>query len=127
MGGRGGSGRSSAAVIQVPAGDANAMADLDIRDAYQNALDRAGRGSAPSGQTGGPWLSMLDLRTALSTLGWDRGKQDRELMRFIRERKAFVSSESNRKIMTQRSIDAQLLRGGNTVDNFSLKDWRRPQ
>ena len=124
MGGRGGSGRSSAAVIQVSAGDANAMADLDIRDAYQNALDRSGRGSAPSGQEGGPWLNVLDLRTALSTLGWDREKQDRELLRFIRERKAFVSSEPNRKVMTQRMRDAALHRGGDTIDIISLKDWR---
>ena len=125
MGGRGGSGRSSAALIQVPVVDAAAMADLDIRDAYQHALDARGRGNQPSGiQGGGPWVSMLELRNALSTLGWDKEKQDRELMRFIRERKAFAHSEANRKIMTQRMIDAQLTRGGNTIDIVSLKDWR---
>lgn len=124
MGGRGGSGRSSAAIIQVPAVDANQLADMDIRDAYQNALDASGRGSKPSGQQGGPWLSLLRLRTALSQLGWDREKQDRELMRFIRERKAFVSSEPNRKAMSQRDRDAALARGGDTIDIFSLKDWR---
>jgi hypothetical protein len=37
MGGRGGSGRSSAALVQVPVVDANAVADLDIRDAYDDA------------------------------------------------------------------------------------------
>jgi hypothetical protein len=110
--------------VQVPAVDANALADMDIRDAYQNALDASGRGDKPSGQTGGPWMSMLRLRTALSQLGWDRGKQDRELMRFIRERKAFASSEPNRKVMSQRDRDAQLTRGGDTIDIISIKDWR---
>ena len=124
MGGRGGSGRSSAAIIQVPVVGAATMADLDIRDAYQHALDARGIGNKPSGQQGGPWVSMLELRTALSTLGWDKEKQDRELMRFFRERKAFANSEPNRKVMTQRMIDAQLMRGGNTIDIVSLKDWR---
>lgn len=124
MGGRGGSGRSSAAIIQVPVVDANTLADMDIRDAYQNAADTLGKGSIPSGQEGGPWISMLRIRTALSQLGWDKEKQDRELMRFIRERKAFASSEPNRKVMSKRDIDAQLLRGGNTVDIISLKNWR---
>jgi hypothetical protein len=124
MGGRGGSGRSSAAVIQVPAGDANAMADQDIRDAYQNALDAMGKGSSPSGQQGGPWVNMLRLRTALSQLGWDRAKQDQELMRFIRQRKAYVHGEANRKAMTPQHVAAQLLRGGDTIDVISLKDWR---
>ncbi len=126
MGGRGGSGRSIAApaLVQVPAVDANAMADLDIRDAYQTALDIMGKGDKPSEMTGGPWVDMLRLRTALSQLGWDREKQDREIMRFLRERKAVGQSEANRKVMTQRQVDAQLMRGGNTVDIISLKDWR---
>lgn len=124
MGGRGGSGNRAAAIVQAPVVDSNMLADMDIRDAYQNALDAAGRGDKPSGQEGGPWIDMLRLRNALSQLGWDRERQDRELMRFIRERKAFVSSESNRKIMTPRQIDAQLLRGGDTIDVISLKNWR---
>lgn len=126
MGGRGGgsSVRSPIVVAQQSIAERNAMADMDIRDAYQNALDAMGRGNKPSGQEGGPWMSMLRLRTALSQLGWSREKQDTELMRFIRERKAFVTPESNRKVMSQRDRDAALHRGGDTIDVFSLKNWK---
>jgi hypothetical protein len=125
MGGRGGSGRSSAAIVQMPVIDAAAMADLDIKDAYNDVLNITGRANSPSDQQGGPWVSIFRLRNALATRGWDREKQDRELMRFIRERKAFASSESNRKVMTQQQIEAALHRGGNTIDIISLKDWRQ--
>lgn len=131
MGGRGGGpspsalgqAQKKAAAAQSAAGT-NALADADIREAYQNAADAIGKGDMPSGQIGGPWVNMLRLRAALSQLGWGREKQDRELMRFIRERKAFAAGEANRKAMTRQHIDAQLLRGGDTIDKISMKDWR---
>lgn len=99
MGGRGGSGRSSAAIIQVPVVDAKAMADMDLRDAYEDVV--AITNKASFNDEHGPWVTIQQLRTALSTRGWDREKQDREITRFVRERKAVAAPESNQKLMTQ--------------------------
>jgi hypothetical protein len=98
MGGRGGSGRSSAAVIQVPAVDAKALADMDLRDAYEDVANITN--AASRNQNQGPWVTIQRLRTALSTRGWDREKQDREITRFVREGKAVAAPESNQKLMT---------------------------
>lgn len=120
MGGRGGSGRSSAAIVQMPAIDSNALADRDIADAYETVLDITGARER-SFQTHGPWVTLQRLRTALSTLGWDREKQDRELLRLVRERKAIVSPESNQKTMTPEFRRAALQMGGEDKHIFSLK------
>lgn len=109
MGGRGGSGRSSAAIIQVPVVDANAMADMDLRDAYEDVA--AIVNAASRNQNQGPWVTLQRLRTALATRGWDREKQDREIARFVRERKAVAIPESNQQTMTKAFDDAAIIIG----------------
>jgi hypothetical protein len=113
MGGRGGSGRSSAAVIQVPAGDANAMADLDIRDAYEDALNI-------KGVTGNRWVTLQALRTALNVRGMDRARQDRELTRFANERKGIIIPEENQQTLTKAVRDAGLSYGGDVNHLFRI-------
>lgn len=113
MGGRGGSGRSSAGLIKVPVVDAKEMADMDLRDAYQDRVNiNRGTSLATFNQGQGPWITLLELRTALSVRGWDREKQDREILRFIRERKAVASPLSNQKVMTDRVRNAAIHTGG---------------
>lgn len=114
MGGRGGSGRSSAAVIQVPAVDANALADLDIRDAYEDAINI-------KGLTGNPWVTLQALRTALSVRGMDRERQDRELIRFANERKAILIPEENQKTLTPAVRNAGLSYGGEIQHLFRIE------
>jgi hypothetical protein len=99
MGGRGGSGRSSAGLIQVPVVDAKALADMDLRDAYENAID-AGNVRYQTTSFQGPWITLDRLRTALKVLGWDQEKQDREITRFIREGKALSAPYNNQQVMT---------------------------
>ena len=103
MGGRGGSGRSSAAIVQMPAIDTNAIADMDIRDAYEDVLNITGQVSK--------FVALQRLRVALSTRGWDRERQDREILRFVRERKGVLSPESNQKVLPQSWRDAALRMG----------------
>jgi hypothetical protein len=114
MGGRGGSGRSSAAVIQVPAGDANAMADLDIRDAYDDALNI-------KGNTGNRWVTLQALRTALSVRGMSRERQDRELTRFANERKGILLPEEIQRTLTPGVRDAGLRYGGEINHLFQIE------
>ena len=114
MGGRGGSGRSSAAIVQMPVMDTQALeslADADIRDAAEMAIDsmhNPDQVRERDSRDHGPWISLLRLRTALSTLGWDRERQDRELHRFFRQRKANLIPESNQKALTKAHRDAAL-------------------
>ena len=113
MGGRGGSGRSSAAIVQMPAIDTNAIADLDIRDAYDDVLNITGQTSK--------FVSLQRLRVALSTRGWDRERQDREILRFVRERKGVLSPESNQKVLPQSWRDAALRMGNEDKHLISIK------
>lgn len=106
MGGRGGSGRSVAGLIKVPVVDADALADMDLRDAYEDVANITN--AASRNQNQGPWVTIQRLRTALATRGWDREKQDREILRFIRERKAVAAPESNQKLMTQAFRDSAI-------------------
>lgn len=105
MGGRGGgsSTRSPIVVAQQTIAERNAVADLDIRDAYDDVLNITGQSSR--------YVSLQRLRVALSTRGWDREKQDRELLRFTRERKAILIPESNQKVLPQSWRDAALRMG----------------
>lgn len=114
MGGRGGSGRSSAAIIQVPVMDSNALADMDIRDAYDDALNI-------KGLTGNPWVTLQQLRTALSTRGMSRERQDQQLTRFADERKGVLIPEENQKTLTQAVRDAGLTYGGEVQHLFRIE------
>ncbi len=106
MGGRGGgsSVRSPIVVAQQTIEQRNAMADMDIRDAYDDVLNITGQSS--------PYVSLQRLRVALSTRGWDRERQDREILRFARERKGILSPESNQKVLPQSWRDAAIRMGG---------------
>ena len=114
MGGRGGSGRSSAAVIQVPAVDSNALADMDITDAYEDAVNI-------KGVAGNPWVTLQQLRTALSVRGMDRERQDRELTRFANERKGILIPEENQKTLTPAVRNAGLTYGGEVQHLFRIE------
>jgi hypothetical protein len=114
MGGRGGSGRSSAAVIQVPAVDSRALADMDIADAYEDVLNI-------KGLSGNPWVTLLQLRTALSVRGMDRERQDRELTRFANERKGILVPEENQKTLTPVVRNAGLTYGGEVQHLFRIE------
>lgn len=116
MGGRGGSGRSSAAVVQMPAFDANGIADLDIRDAYEDAL-----AANPNSVAGVEWVSLTRLRTALAVRGWDRDRQDREILRFVRERKGILNPESNQKVLSPRDRADAITMGGEQKHIFMVK------
>lgn|SRR5688572_691303 len=116
MGGRGGSGRSSAAIVQVPTVDAGAIADLDIRDAFDDAL-----AANPNRTSGNRWVSLTRLRTALSVRGWDRERQDREILRFVRERKGILNPESNQKVLSKRDRDDAIQMGGEDKHIFTIK------
>lgn len=112
MGGRGGSpgtgtseGRSTGPLVQAPVFDAKAIADLDIEDAYQDAINI-------KGLTGNPWVTLQQLRTALNVRGWDRERQDRELTRFANERKGTLIPEENQKTLTPAVRNAGLTYGG---------------
>lgn len=98
MGGRGGSGRSSAAVIQVPAVDANALADLDIIDAFQDVVNIT---NAARFDVGNPVVTMQRMRTALATRGWDRDRQDQQLRRFVQEGKGSAMGEPDKRLLTE--------------------------
>jgi hypothetical protein len=117
MGGRGGSGRSSAGLIKVPVVDAAAMADMDIRDAYEDAL------AANPNRTNsfGDWVSMERLRTALAVRGWDRERQDQEILRFVRERKGVLSPDSNQKILSDADRRAQIRQGNENQGIFKIE------
>lgn len=114
MGGRGGSGRSSAALIQVPAVDSNAIADLDIADAYEDAMNIKGKPQ-------NPWVTLESMRTALNVRGMDRERQDRELIRFANERKGILIPEENQKVLTKGQRDAGLTYGGEVQHLFSIE------
>ena len=114
MGGRGGSGRSSAAMITVPAVDSNALADMDIADAYEDAINI-------KGLTGNPWVTLQQLRTALSVRGMDRERQDRELTRFANERKGVLIPEENQKTLTPAVRNAGLTYGGEVQHLFRIE------
>ena len=121
MGGRGGSGSrgtdqapSSRAVVQVPVVDAEALADLDIRDAYQDVLNIRDRKM-------GDWVTLLQLRNALSVRGMDKGRQDRELSRFFTQGKGNLDLEVNQKTLTPAVRNAGLVYGGETMHMFNIE------
>lgn len=121
MGGRGGgsSTRSPIVVAQQSIAQQNEAADLDIRDAYQQVIDIT---NPPDfHQQHGPWVTIQRMRTALSTLGWSRERQDEQLRRFVRERKAIANPESNQKIMTQAFRDSALRIGNEDKHIISIK------
>lgn len=123
MGGRGGgsSTRSPIVVAQQTLAERDAMADQDIRDAYDNVIDIMGAQHRRNAGAG-PQVSLLRLRTALSTRGWDRDRQDRELLRFVRERKGILIPESNQKALTKAHRDASLRVGNEDKHLISVKD-----
>ena len=108
MGGRGGSGRSSAAVA-MPAVDANTLADMDIRDAMEDVVNITGQSS--------PWVSLQRLRTTLSTRGWDTERQDQELTRFVSQGKGRLLAEEDPGLLTKELRRAKLAYGD---DNYHL-------
>lgn len=116
MGGRGGGSSlaSKSAPISVPAMDSNAVADLDIRDAYDDAINI-------KGLTGNPWVTLQQLRTALSVRGFDRDRQDRELIRFANERKGILIPEENQKTLTPAVRKAGLEYGGEVQHLFRIE------
>lgn len=122
MGGRGGgsSVRSPIVVAQQTIAEANALADMDIRDAYQQVIDIT---NPTKHQQGGPWVTIQRMRTALSSLGWSRQRQDEQLRRFIRDRKGVAIPESNQKTMTQAFRESALRIGNEDKHIFSIKDW----
>lgn len=112
MGGRGGSGNRAAAVMQMPAVDNNALADLDIRDAIDDVLNITGQSS--------DWVSLQRLRTALSTRGWDSDRQDRELSRFVRQGKGRLLEEEDQGLLTREVRRAALPFGDNVYHLIRL-------
>lgn len=116
MGGRGGgsSVRSPIVVAQQSIAQQNAMADLDIRDAYEDALN-------VKGLTGNRWVTLQQLRTALNVRGWSRERQDSQLVRFANERKAILIPEENQKTLTKAVQDAGLTYGGEVQHLFRIE------
>lgn len=126
MGGRGGgsSTRSPIVVAQQTLAEREAMADMDIRDAYEAAIDASpnpARTRDTMNAGSGPWISMVRMRNALSTLGWSRERQDTELTRFLRQRKSIMIPESNQKAMDKRDRDAALHIGNEDKHLISIK------
>lgn len=117
MGGRGGgsSARSPIVVAQQTIAQQNAMADLDIADAYEDAMNiKAGSGD-------NPWVTIQSMRTALSVRGWSRERQDEQLRRFVRERKGVANPESNQKTLTKALRDSALNIGNENKHIFMVK------
>lgn len=116
MGGRGGAPPRNvlAGLIQVPAVDANAVADMDIRDAYEDVINI-------KGLSGNPWVTLQQLRTALNVRGMDRDRQDRELTRFANERKGTLIPEENQKTLTPAVRNAGLTYGGEVQHLFRIE------
>lgn len=103
MGGRGGSGRSIAA----PAAP-TVVAEAPI-DQILNAM----RNAARQVEFGGKLLvGMYDLRQQLSKLGWDRERQDAELIKASRARQLILAPAVNQKLLLQRDRDATVRLGG---------------
>lgn len=115
MGGRGGSGRSSAAIIQVPVVDAAALADLDIRDAYDDAL-----AANPNAGTQSKWVSVERMRTALSVRGWDRERQDEQLLRFVRQNKGTLAPFDTDKLGGAPNRKAAIMVDGDPKGMFRI-------
>lgn len=116
MGGRGGGSGGGGGLIQVPVFDEKAIADLDIADAYQDALD-----SRPNSSADNPWVSVTRMRTALAVRGWSRERQDRELLRFVRERKGILNPESNQKVLSPDQRNDGIMMGNERKDIFMIK------
>lgn len=116
MGGRGGgsSVRSPIVVAQQTIAEANALADMDIRDAYDDVLNITGQQSR--------YVALQRLRVALSTRGWSRERQDEQLRRFVRERKGILIPESNQKVLPQSWRDAALRVGNEEKHLILIKD-----
>lgn len=116
MGGRGGgsSVRSPIVVAQQSIADQNAVADLDIRDAYDDAINI-------KGLTGNPWVTLQQLRTALNVRGWSRERQDSQLRRFADQRKGILIPEENQKTLTKAVRDAGLTYGGEVQHLFRIE------
>lgn len=120
MGGRGGgsSVRSPIVVAQQTLADREAMADMDIRDAFEDVANIIGKPVGANEQN--PWVSLLRLRTALAVRGWDRERQDRELRRFIRDDKGGAVPENNQKSLSQAQRDAAIRMGGQDKHLFTV-------
>lgn len=116
MGGRGGAPPRNvlAGLVQVPAVDANAVADMDIRDAYQDALNTQGRDF-------GRWVTLLQLRTALNVRGWSRDRQDEQLRRFYKEGRGILIPEEDQKTLTRPVREASLNFLGEIMHLFRIE------
>lgn len=116
MGGRGGgsSVRSPIVVAQQSIAQQNALADLDIRDAYQDALNAQGRDF-------GRYVTLQQMRTALNVRGWSRERQDSQLRRFANERKGILIPEEDQKTLTRALREAGLSYGGEIQHLFRIE------
>lgn len=104
MGGRGGSGRSSAAV------PTTLTPEMQLRMAY----DAAGQlvNEASRNQNQGPWVALTSLRPRLAAMGMSREQQDAELLRAVRSRKAVLASILYQVHKNQEDRDTELMMGG---------------
>lgn len=95
MGGRGGSGRSSAAVTpSVPAASIEERTLAAIRSSFV-ASDT-------------PIASLTDVRRKLYAMGFDRGEQDAELRRLFRAKVINLFPASNQKVLNQEDFDSRI-------------------
>lgn len=103
MGGRGGSGRSSAAV------PTTLTPEMQLRMAY-DAVSKLMNQSAHN-QSQGPWVTLVDLRPRLAAIGMGREQQDQEIRRAVRERRAVMGAILYNIHKTQADRDAQIIIG----------------
>lgn len=106
--------RSPIVVAQQSIAQQNAMADLDIQDAYEDALNTRG-------QNLGSWVTLQQLRTALNIRGWSRERQDAQLRRFANERKGVLLPEEAQHTLTKAVRDAGLTYGGEVQHLFRIE------
>lgn len=95
MGGRGGSGRSSAA-IEIPA------AQMSDQDKVFTAIRRSYGGPEASVS------SLTDVRKELSAMGMDRGEQDAALLRLFRAKAINLFPASNQKVLSDEDRAARI-------------------
>lgn len=108
MGGRGG-GPNSSALGQALKEAAAPAAQPSAVDQIIDAMSRATRKEVFGGKM---IVGMFDLREQLSALGWNREKQDAELIKASRQRKLILAPYTNQKVLIPRDREAALRLGG---------------
>lgn len=123
MGGRGGgssiASRAAAPSVNsvAPRNDADRQALIDVFNRINDAkTERLGFEAI---------VTVTEVRSALGELGWSREKQEQEMVKMVRERKAILSPQSNQKILTARQREDFIWMGGEPKSLFHIERGNR--